>query len=375
MNTVQSASWFNPAGHIADLLLLLKEPARFQELSLERWDIVVRTARRLRLLATVAARLQDCGHLEALPGPIRAHMASALTTMAFRRQKVLLEMDCVRQALADFHQPVILLKGAAYIEQGLALAGQRLVGDLDLLVARAHLDEVEGKLLEMGWESLKPDLYDQNYYRAWSHELPPMQLPGHRLELDVHHNILPPTGRLHPDAERLIKDAFKPPGSPFYVLHPADQVLHAAVHLFQDSDCVLRARDLVDIDALIRAFAVDPGFWDEILAHARVHGLARPLWYALDGASEIMGTPVPTMTLQSLQSEVPASFIRCTMRLLLPKALFTEHPEQRPSIDEQIARSLLFLRSFWLRMPFTLLLRHSIAKLVRNLRKEPSAAE
>jgi hypothetical protein len=375
VNAVQSASWFNPAGHIADLLLLLKEPARFQDLSLDRWDVLVRTARRLRLLAMVAARLRDCGHLEAVPGPVRAHLASALATMAFRRQKVLLEMDCIRQALVDFQQPVILLKGAAYIEQGLALAGQRLVGDLDLLVAKAHLDEVEARLLGTGWESLKPDPYDQKYYRAWSHELPPMQLPGHRLELDVHHNILPPTGRLHPDAGRLIENAFKPPGSPFHVLHPADQVLQAVVHLFQDSDCVLRARDLVDIDALIRTFAVNPDFWDEIIDHAGRHGVARPLWYALDAASEIMGTPVPVSVQQNLQGEVPALFIRRTMRLLLPKALFTEHPERPPSIDEQIARSLLFLRSFWLRMPFALLLRHSIAKMVRHMRKEASAAQ
>ncbi|HKO87470.1 MAG TPA: nucleotidyltransferase family protein [Burkholderiales bacterium] len=376
MSAASTLCWFRPAPHIVDLLGLLGGRTSAADLSLEQWDVLVRTARRLRLLGTVAYRLRaDSDQWAAVPGPVRAHFESALTTLAFRRQKVLLEMDSVRQALSDPAIPIVLLKGAAYIAQNLPLAHQRLVGDLDLLVDRDRLDEVETRLIDSGWESLKPDPYDQKYYRDWSHELPPMQLPGHALELDVHHNILPPTGRLHPQAAQLIRDAIPLEEGFFRVPHPADQVLHAAVHLFQDSDCLFRARDLVDIDELIRNFGQTPSFWDELISHARVHGIERPLWYALDCGVAIFDTPVPNTLFEKLNTRGPGYAARTMMRLLLPKVLFTEHPERTPAISERVARWLLFLRSFWLRMPLGLLLLHSAMKLIRNFRKTSERTE
>ena len=368
---MKAGSWYRPPPHIGDLLGLLGDPAQASAMSMERWDVVVRTARRLRLLATLGARLRACVQWQTVPAAVRAQFDSALATARFRRQKVIYEMDAVRQALGDFHGPLILLKGAAYIAQDLEIAHHRVVGDLDLLVAREHLDEVEKRLLDKGWESLKPEAYDQHYYRAWSHELPPIQFPGHSLEVDLHHNILPPTGRVHPQAEMLVAAAHLLPGTRFHVLHPADQVLHAAVHLFQDSDCLYRARDLVDLDSLLRTFAVESGFWDVLLRHAREHGLSRSLDYALDCANAILRTPVPQSVQASLAPKGPSAVVRGIMRFLLPKALFTEHPEHPPDLGELVARAALFLRAFWLRMPFFLLIRHSVSKLLRSLPPKP----
>ncbi|WP_164045505.1 nucleotidyltransferase family protein, partial [Serratia marcescens] len=67
------------------------------------------------------------------------------------------------------------------------------IGDLDILVPRDRLDEVEAALLAAGWEWVKPDPYDDAYYRRWMHELPPLIHRERDRMIDVHHTILPLT--------------------------------------------------------------------------------------------------------------------------------------------------------------------------------------
>jgi len=299
---------------------------------------------------------------------VRAHLDGAWSLAAYRRQMVRHEMHAITKALAPLDIPLILLKGAAYIAQGLACAEGRLPEDLDLMVPRDRLDEAERALVKAGWAFEKTDAYDQHYYRAWSHELPPMRFPEHALELDVHHTILPPTGRARPDARALVEAAVALPGSPFRALSPADQVLHACAHLFQDSDCSGRFRDLVDIDALVREHAISPGFWTTLLARARLHGLGRPLWYASRYATAWLDTPIPEEVAAEIARLGPGRISRLVMDRLVRRALFPDAPDEEPAPRTRLARWLLFARSMWLRMPPWLLAYHTLAKAVRNLR-------
>ena len=69
------------------------------------------------------------------------------------------------------------------------------------------LDAVEAALLAAGWEWVKPDPYDDAYYRRWMHELPPLIHRERDRMIDVHHTILPLTARPTPDAAALIADS------------------------------------------------------------------------------------------------------------------------------------------------------------------------
>jgi len=198
-----------------------------------------------------------------------------------------------------------------------------------------------------------------------------MRAPTLPLELDLHHNILPPIGRLKPDAARLIADSVPVPGSPFRVLRPADQVLHAAVHLFQDSDCVGKLRDLVDIDGLIRHFSAQDGdrFWKEVGESASVHGLGRPLWYALAFCRAWLDTPVPEAAWQELQAYRPPALARSLMTSLAGRVLPPVDPDSEGGLADRAAASALEFRSLWLRMPPWTLAYHGASKLVRSMRK------
>jgi hypothetical protein len=267
----------------------------------------------------------------------------------------------------------VLLKGAAYIAQGLAMAEGRLPADVDVMVRRPALGAVERALLDAGWEFEKTDPYDQHYYRAWSHELPPMKCAGQALELDLHHGILPPLGRLRPDTEALFSASIQVEGTPFRVLSPPDQVLHAAAHLFQDSDCTGRLRDLVDIDGLLRCFAErEPSFWEALEQRARLLELGRPLWYALTFGRDWLATPVPAGFLKSDRRAEPPVLSRWLVKTLVPLSLLPAVPDSGGSGKSRIASRLMEARAIWLRMPPRLVLFHSINKFFRGLRRKPA---
>jgi hypothetical protein len=286
-----------------------------------------------------------------------------------------LELHRLAQVLEPLGVPVVLLKGAAYLVQGLPFAQGRWMGDVDIMVPRPRIGEVEAALRHAGWAMEPMDAYDERYYREWGHEIPPMRYPGHPMRLDVHHSILQPTARLKPDAAALLAASVPAPDGPFGVLCPADQLLHASVHLFQDSDCANRLRDLVDIDGLVRHHARDPGFAAQLQARASVHGLGRPLWYAMHFAPRLLGMSSFGDTSLGVAPSAP---IRALMDALIPRALLPPDPDRRPARSVRLARDLLFVRSHWLRMPPSLLASHLFVKGLSRLkpvRREPSAAE
>lgn len=363
-------------GHVRLLLDALVDASRCMSFSGDQWDLLIRAARTARLLGVLAARIGRHATLESFPEPIGRHLVAALTVARFRRSKVELLVETVGRQLSQLDSPLVLLKGSAYIAQGLRVAEGRLPADVDFMVRRASLDDAERTLLVAGWEFQKTDPYDQHYYRAWSHELPPMRCVGQVLELDLHHTILPPLGRLKPDTDALFRAAVPIEGTPFVVLCPADQVLHAAAHLFQDSDCIDRLRDVVDFDGLVRAHsAADPaGFWTSLLERARLHDLERPLWYALSFARAWLDLPLPEPVLLAAAEMRPARPARWAVCTLASRTLSPVDPDGERTWADRIAGSALELRAVWLRLPASLLAYHAGMKLIRSFRRPANKA-
>lgn len=358
------------------LLERYRDPSAALDTSAREWDGVVRVARTARLLAPLGARLAAHGALEWIPPRVRAHFDSEQALVAHRTQRARWLLGELGRLLGGRGFPVVALKGAAYLLQDLACARGRLFSDVDLLVPRAHLDAVEGLLRDAGWafaESL--DAYDERYYREWSHELPPLEHPGHPLQLDLHHSILPPVGRARPDDAALFADSVAVEGTPFRVLAPADQALHVCAHVFQDSDLAEMLRDVADLDALLREHGARPGFWDALTARARVHGLGRALWYGLEFGGALFGTPVPRAARDALAYAAPGPVARAAMARLGARALLPESPDRPPSAAKRGARQLLFLRYLLLRFPPRLLVLHAAYKGARRFRRAPKDPE
>lgn len=333
----------------------LRAPERVRQFSLRDWDRCIAQARAAQLLARLDYRLRQAG-LD-MAAPARPHLAAARIAADKHAATMRWEAHCIAQALAPLNTPVILLKGAAYLMAELPVAQGRLFTDVDILVPRARLNEVEAALLMHGWRTTHLDAYDQRYYREWMHEIPPLIHIQRLNALDVHHTIIPPTSRLHPDPAQLIGEARALPEAPLHVLAPADMVLHSATHLFHEGELHHGLRDVSDLDCLLRDFAAQPGFWDMLLQRAAVLGLGRPLYYALRFSRRCFDTPVPQAVLAAAEQYAPNRPTRRIMDALYARGLQPFHPSCRDTLTP-LALGALYLRGHWLRMPPGQLARH-----------------
>jgi hypothetical protein len=347
---------------VTPLVQALRDPRDLPAWTPSQWELLVRQARSAELLSRLAALLEDLGLLDEVPAAPRIHLLAARTVWQAQEEAVHREVTQVQRALAPTGSEIILLKGAAYLYAGLPAARGRVFSDIDILVPRAALPQVEAALMLHGWATTHHDAYDQRYYREWMHELPPMQHVSRQTVLDVHHAIVPLTARLKPDSAKLLAAALPLPGhAGLKVLAPDDMVLHSAAHLFLNEELSHGLRDLLDLDSLLRHFGAHGGFWSALRARAGEMDLERPLAYALCYAQRILGTPVPVEALAS-----PVSML---MDALYLRALQPDHPTADDTLTP-LARWLLYVRAHWLRLPPGRLARHLTVKALRRRRDE-----
>jgi hypothetical protein len=336
-----------------------RQPQRMSAFSLAEWEMLLRQAASANLTAALYYLAEQHGQLEAMPARVREHLAWAHVQGERHRQGVRFEVRQIRRALAELDVPLILLKGAAYTMAGLPPAPGRLFSDIDVLVPKERLAEVEAALMLHGWAANHHDEYDQRYYREWMHELPPMEHVMRQSLIDVHHAILPETSKARPDPAALRAASRAIAGDDgLRVFAPADMVLHSAVHLFYDGEFDHGMRDLIDIHRLLQQFGQEPGFWAELPQRAAQLQLERPLFYALRYAERLLGAAVPADVLAAGRPPAP---LLALMDALFGRALLPAHPSCADRYTG-IALRLLYIRANWLRMPPLLLARHLFHK-------------
>jgi hypothetical protein len=182
----------------------LHRPALVQGWDLQQWQRVLRLARRLRLLGRLAESLDAAQLLPTVPVPVAETLRAERQYSRWRTGLLRWTVERLSATLAGAGYPLVLLKGSAYVGQGLPIASGRLPSDLDILVPQRHLPDAQALLVATGWAEAELDEHDQRYYREWSHEVPPMQHPVLPVELDLHHNILPPVARVTVAADALL---------------------------------------------------------------------------------------------------------------------------------------------------------------------------
>jgi len=356
------------------LTRVLVEPESCIEFSLKEWDLVLRQSRRAILLSRLATIVSDFSTGE-IPELVMPHLVSSRCLADKQLQIIKYEVDRIEEAFRTLDTPVVLLKGAAYVAQGLPPVHGRLFSDIDILVKKDNLDMVEQAMSNHGWMTTHLDEYDQHYYRKWMHELPPMKHLRRSTVVDIHHSILPETAHLHPDPKKLLADIQLVSGyENVYTLSDIDMVLHSATHLFFEGELEHGLRDLVDLDALLRHFSKDEGFWDQLVERAAEMDLMRPLYYALRYTQQMLQTPVPDVAMKASEAiGKPPAALAWLMDALFRRALMPDHPSCDDAFTP-LARWVLYIRSHYLRMPFHLLIPHLVRKAIKK-RFSPTQAD
>ncbi len=341
----------------AELLLsVLRNASLAEALNEQQWDDLIRQARRTNLLARLAHHLAETQAFSAIPEQIKAHLTSA-RQMAMRQDRAMrYEIDCIRLALRRLPRPIILLKGSAYLAAGTKNAQGRTFGDVDILVPKSQITATEQELTMHGWQSSVDNDYDQRYYRTWMHEIPPMEHKLRHTIIDVHHALLPPTARISIDMQPFFSGAIPLGDSGLHVLNPCDMVLHSSAHLFHEGEFNNALRDLMDLHLLFNQFGELENFWKDLVNRAHLTRLSRPLYYAVRYAQHFLGTKIPEETISALAPNGPQGVTGQLMDYCFREAF--RPLENRQDRHMAFARFLLYLRSHWLRMPLTLLLKH-----------------
>ena len=352
-------------GREALLVSVLREPQRMQTLPFDHWEDLISEGLTAALLGIMARESRALG-LDGLPEAVRRQFQGVNNVAEYNRRLLSWEANRIDLALRDVDCPVILLKGAAYHARGLPSLRGRLASDVDILVPKERIGDVENALKLAGWSASEYSDYDQHYYREWMHEIPPLQNDDRGSYVDVHHTILPETGRLKPDTERLFANARPIDGSRLLTLSDADLTLHTIVHCFQDGDLNARLRDLVDIDGLLRDFGQRPEFWDELFEASDAHGFGRPLFYALHFASDLLATPVPDAVMARAKKHAPSWPVMALMRFAVPRALMPPTLTGLPAHVDW-AKTMMLTRSHWLKMPPWMLTKHLTRKAFLSL--------
>ena len=343
------------------LLAILAQPALAADLRLPDWSRLVAAARSVNLLGALAERLHACG-VQA-PAPAARHLDGVRQLGQRQQLSVAWEAQCLRTALGALGAPVMLLKGAAYVLGYPEIARGRLFGDIDILVPRALLGDVESQLMLGGWASARPDAYDQRYYREWMHELPPMMNIKRGTVLDVHHTILPLTARNSPDPTSIIDRAVPVSGFPeLRVPCPEDLLIHSVTHLMHEGELHNGLRDLHDIDRMVRLFSTRDDFWPRFAAIAAGNDLALPVARGLSLARRVFGTSVPNAVLTRLAPGIERWASTWALEQIFVLALHSPHAAQRRWFA-RVAHGFIYLRGHWLRMRPAQLAHHLAIKV------------
>ncbi|WP_026340599.1 nucleotidyltransferase family protein [Thioalkalivibrio sp. ALJT] len=349
----------NPA-----LCLALARPESMTERTGAEWSAMLAAARETSLLGALWQRAREAGCDQDLPEPVVLHLTGAAWVAERRAEALRWELEELSRGLLTRMAPPVLLKGAAYLLADLPNAHGRLANDIDLLFPESEVERAESLLFFEGWVGSHHDDYDQRYYREWMHELPPLAHRQRGTTLDLHHNILPRTFQVKPDADRLHERSVAVPGPwRFRMLAPAHMVLHAMVHLFSETDWERGLRDVYDIHVLTNHFAARDGnaFWEELVVEAEALKVTWLVQRALWLCHRHLGTDIPREATVRLAAASGARRISPAARWMFRHGSQARAASCTP-LQDATARGLLFLRGHWLKMPPGLLVRHLFYK-------------
>lgn len=337
------------------LLMLLRHPELAAQKSDAHWSDIVATARNANLLGKLAATLDAAGMTPA--GNPGRHLTGALLLSRRQRQSVLWEARQIDAALHALNIPVVLLKGAAYSLAGHAASRGRLFGDVDILVPRQALGNVELGLMVNGWTSIKSDAYDQRYYRQWMHEIPPMVHVRRGTVIDVHHTILPLTARYRPDPARIFARSLPAEGHRcIRIPSPEDLIVHSLCHLVHEGELHNALRDMHDIASLVKEHAHSAQFWTRLPGAAIEHDLAEPAALGLALVERFFPGTVPAACFDALgASQWQGAHQRLIGRY---DRAIAPSPTGEAALSATLAQQSIYLRSHTLRMPPMMLARH-----------------
>lgn len=349
---------------IQELSNFLRSPSLLSRLTLSEWADLILILRESKLLATLYHILLRNNLFEQQDEYVKRHLNGAFVHADRQKSQVIYESLLLTELLNTIDVKPIFLKGANYTLRNSINSHGRIISDIDILVQKSQLVEVEALLKRNLWQSETLSDYDEKFYRKWAHEIPPLVHILRSTVLDVHHNLyMPISGRaLNIELFELNSEFIE---EKYRVLSRADSVLHSILHLFLNEDFTNSFRDLFDIYCLINEYG-DEEFWQRLTWISSETNSDRELYYCITLLRQLFDYSVPENVYQNLKAEHENSFSRIFVGFILINALTPQH-ELLNNAKNRFARFVVFIRGHWIKMPLNILIFHLFVKSYKGL--------
>jgi hypothetical protein len=266
--------------------------------SSKEWDALLNLSQSHGVTPQCYKRLKDPSLSNCIPPHILEELKKKYLHTAYTNTLILHSLGKVLQAFNLVDIPVIPLKGiylAENIYQNIAL---RIMGDVDLLVQKKDLDQIQQKLTTLGYTS-RPYWLEAEH--DLSHSLPPFSKPN-AVDLDVHWDFENPDSPFKVDNEDLWQRAIpvKIAGVDVLSLSPEDFLLHLCIHTSYHHRFESGLRSLCDISATLNTYQ---SILDGPLFLARTHewGVERCVFLSLHLAQLLVGAKIPPGLLDQIK--------------------------------------------------------------------------
>lgn len=226
----------SPEGQLLGLLSLwpaegsdLARRAREAASRVTRWPALVRAAGRANLAACVAAGIRSAGLAEAVPAPWGRVLETAAAGIRSRSRRILPLVEELTKSLAERGVRCCLLKESALIGEEYPEPGQRLMGDVDILVAPEDLPAV-AELMEARGHRPFEGIWSAQWYRRHHHHEAPQVSAAQATKVEPHTGIWIPGESGVPVSGEMIETAR--PHRAFRALRP--EATFMCFHLLVD---------------------------------------------------------------------------------------------------------------------------------------------
>jgi Uncharacterised nucleotidyltransferase len=262
------------------------------------WNYLTATACAHGVAPLIYHNLHRSGATPLLPPRATETLRNSYYGNAARNSFLYGELRNVLNAFRDKQIEVIVLKGAALAETVYPNRALRPMSDIDLLVKKEKLAEVEATLLDMGYvledRAKGKEFYQERHYH-WVFSKKP------DIDIEIHWHVKRPTGAFEIDIRGLWKSAqaIKVVGVEALILSPEALLLYLCQH-FWKHNLNGGIRPFIDIAETGRFYQSKIN-WREVARLSAQWQMNPCAYLELSLARELLDAPIPESFLKELK--------------------------------------------------------------------------
>ncbi len=343
---------------ISQTLAFFNAPQQYvTDASAADWTRLLQELRKHGLLAKACVKLQATGRFDDVPEQVKRQLGSGAKYAAKQQQSLFFELQQLEPMLQQLDCPCLLLKGAAYRALALPVSKGRLFSDIDLLVPAPSLAEVKNALFCKGFYEPQMPEYDRQYYLRWSHQNPPLQHFERDSVIDLHHQIFPPASAKKLNIAPFFARAEAITGSGFKVPCLQHLFIHAAVHLFWQEETHRSVKDIIDLNDQFCTLA-EQALLPSLLQEAVHIGAAQAVSNVVYVLAKVFSQHAAGYLAQPDAPAPQRRLCLCFIKTLSDNGMVPA-----------LCKALWFVRGHKLKMRWSILLYHAVAKPASVLKR------